>query len=100
MQTSATPTARRDAADGGGQTAPCAGAGPRPEWSRWWSCGVLLAGGVVVGGTSGEGEEHLVQPGLAEREVGDRHTGAGQLRQRVGGAFGVGDLGRDCRRIG
>src|SRR5687767_13304036 len=66
------------------------------------SCGILPGddGIVVLGRVAGQSEEHLIEARLAEREVGDRDTGAGELREGVRDSFWVGDSGRERRRVG
>ena len=49
---------------------------------------------------AGEGQEHLVQAGLAELELGDADVGASQLGQGRGGPLGVVDPRRERRRVG
>src|SRR3712207_6083536 len=87
---------------GYGPTAPSATT-PRGQVVLVWSessCCILLGGIFVFGRVAGQGKEHLVEARLAEREVGEGDAGAGQLRESVRDAFGVGDSCRQRRRVG
>src|SRR5215211_1603567 len=74
--------------------------------SRECSCrSLLLDLGFPVGRdllrrVAGEGEEDLVEAGLAEREVGDRDPLAGELTDRLGGEIGARARCRQRRRVG
>src|SRR5689334_16462119 len=44
----------------------------------WWWVRVLVVSGDWAAGAVGEGEERLVQAGLADSDLGDRHPGIGE----------------------
>jgi hypothetical protein len=69
-------------------------------WAMAWSCNVLRAGGVACGRVSSQGKKHLVEAGLAERELGDRNTEAGELRKRRRNPLRITDPGHQRGRIG
>src|SRR5918994_2118875 len=69
-------------------------------WSATSSCCILLGGIFVFGRVAGQGKEHLVEARLAEREVDEGDARAGQLRESVCDALGVGDSCRERRRVG
>jgi hypothetical protein len=54
---------------------------------------------MVLGRVAGQGEEHLIQAGLTEREVRDRQLGAGQRPQRMRDPVRVVDPRRQPCRV-
>ena len=68
------------------RTAGCAGSGAGPAagvWWAWrvpgsWSCRLLLVSSLVVGACAGQGEEHLVQAGQVQGQLGDGDARGGR----------------------
>src|SRR5690606_13953507 len=71
----------------------------RWQWS-WWSRGVLLHVGRVLGRAAGEGEEHFVEARLAVGEVGQLHVGGvGELAEGEGDAIRIGRTNGERHRV-
>src|SRR5690606_16545426 len=68
----------------------------------WWSCRLLLGLDLLdlLRGSAGQRHEHLVQGGLAEREVRDPYAGLRELAHHLGAARCVWAGSRERSRVG